>query len=84
MDQLGDGDCLCVPSPKHIYRARLTCIYITTYLYWMNFQNSNEKDRDFHGIAHILPSLCYYCTVTVLQSSNYNPAIFPKGGSTVV
>jgi len=43
-----------------------------------------KKPEILMELLIFLPSLCYYCTVTLLQSSNCNLAIFPKGGSTVV
>lgn len=84
MDQLEDGDCLCVPRPKHSYGARLGCIYTAMYFNRMDFQNATEKARDFHGIAHVFakPVLLLHCYSIV--GSNCNLATFPKGDSFVV
>lgn len=62
MDQQGDGDCASL-SPKHICGARAIFIYIKVHFYGMNFQNSSEKARDFHGVAHIFakPVLLLQC-----------------------
>jgi len=53
--------CLCVSSPKHIYGAWITSIYIAVCFCIMNFPKSNEKPLIFMELLMFLLFLHRYC-----------------------